>query len=56
VSFSDPLTNYAKNSWNPNIRNHFDADTNQRFADVVLEHIHNYPGAGALIDKKLALC
>jgi hypothetical protein len=52
VSFSDPLIKYAFAD-GPNIRNHFDIATNQRFADVVLEHIHNYPGAGTRIDKKL---
>jgi hypothetical protein len=55
VSFSDPLMNYATMALDFNIRNHFDIDTNQRFADVVLEHIHNYPGAGVRIDKKLDL-
>lgn len=55
VSFSDPLINYAINHLSQNIRNHFDIATNQRFADVVLEHIHNYPGAGVRIDRKLDL-
>jgi hypothetical protein len=56
VSFSDPLITYAVNHLGLDIRNHFDIATNQRFADVVLEHIHNYPGAGIRIDKKLDLC
>ena len=55
VSFSDPLTNYATFDRDPQLRNHLDIAANQRFADVVLEHIHNYPGAGTRIDKKLAL-
>jgi hypothetical protein len=55
VSFSDPLRDYATFGSDPYLRNHFDIDTNQRFADFVLEHIRNYPGAGTRIDKKLAL-
>lgn len=55
VSFSDPLINYSTTIQRPDIRNHFDVDTNQRFADLVLEHIHNYPGAGVRIDKRLDL-
>ena len=54
VSFSDPLRNYAFED-GPGITNHYDIATNQRFADVILEHIHNYPGAGVRIDKKLDL-
>jgi len=56
VSFSDPLINYAQAHRAPDIRNHFDIGANQRFADIVLENIHNYPGAGTRIDKKLDLC
>jgi hypothetical protein len=55
VSFSDPLINYATTAQGSDIRNHFDIAVNQRFADVVLEHIHNYPGSGVRIDKQLDL-
>ena len=55
VSFSDALVNYATMTHAPDITNHFDIATNQRFADFVLEHIHNYPGAGVRIDRKLDL-
>jgi len=55
VSFSDPLKYYATCGCDTQLRNHFDIATNRRFADVILEHIHNYPGAGTRIDKKLAL-
>lgn len=55
VSFSDPLINYSTTIQGPDIRNHFDIATNQRFADVVMEHIRNYPGAGVRIDCKLDL-
>jgi hypothetical protein len=55
VSFSDPLLGYATFDSDQDPRNHFDIATNQRFADFILEHIHNYPGAGTRIDKKLAL-
>lgn len=55
VSFSDPLINYSTTIQGPDIRNHYDIATNQRFADFVLEHIRYYPGAGVRIDKKLDL-
>lgn len=56
VSFSDALINYTTMTLGPGITNHFDVATNQRFADVVLEYIHNYPGPGVRIDRKLDLC
>lgn len=55
TSFSDPLINYATFARVPDITNHFDVATNQRFADFVLEHICNYPGPGLRIDRKLDL-
>ncbi len=58
VTFADPLINYQVkrkmfSNIDPPSANHFDADTNRRFADCVLKYIKDYPGDGVRIESKL---
>lgn len=58
VTFADPLINYqVKRKMfslkEPVNANHFDVETNRRFADCVLKYINEYPGDGVRIESKL---
>lgn len=58
VTFSDPLINYQVkrkmfSKVDPISANHYDPETNRRFADVVLKYINNYPGDGIRITERL---
>lgn len=58
ITFEDPLINYQVQrrmfSTKPvPAANHFDVETNRRFAEVVLKYVNNYPGDGTRITERL---
>jgi hypothetical protein len=58
VTFSDPLINYqVKRKMfslkDPPSANHFDINTNRRFAESVLYYIKNYPSKGTRVIEKI---
>ena len=58
VTFTDSLINHQvkrKMFMSKHVpeANHFDAETNRRFAGVVLNYINNYPGNGTRITERL---
>jgi hypothetical protein len=57
VTFDDSLINHQvkKKMISKKVEeaNHFDADTNRQFAEVVVNYVNNYPGVGVRINERL---